>query len=43
MAMGQAAGTAAALCSEKHRAPRELEIRHLEKLLQKAGAVLRSQ
>jgi len=40
--MGQAAGTAAALCSENHRAPRELDIRQLEQRLQKAGAVLRS-
>jgi hypothetical protein len=43
MAMGQAAGTAAALSSANHRAPRELDIRQLEQLLQKAGAVLRSQ
>jgi FAD dependent oxidoreductase len=40
MAMGQAAGTAAAACSETHRAPRELDFCLLEQTLLKAGAIL---
>jgi hypothetical protein len=43
MAMGQAAGTAAALCSGLNRSPRELDFRLLEQTLLKAGAILSSQ
>jgi hypothetical protein len=42
MAMGQAAGTAAALCSKTCRSPRDLDSRQLEQSLQKTGAILRS-
>lgn len=41
MAMGQAAGTAAALCSASRRPPRELGFRLLEQALLKGGAILR--
>jgi hypothetical protein len=40
MAMGQAAGAAAALCSNSKRAPRELDFRDLEQSLLKSGAIL---
>ena len=43
MAMGHAAGTAAALCTRMKRAPRELDFRVLEQSLLGAGAILRSQ
>ncbi|HTV60208.1 MAG TPA: FAD-dependent oxidoreductase [Verrucomicrobiae bacterium] len=43
MAMGQAAGTAAALCAASRRAPRDLDFRLLEQALLKAGAILRLQ
>jgi len=40
MAMGQAAGTAAALCTAQKRSPRELEIAHLQHMLRENGAIL---
>jgi hypothetical protein len=40
MAMGQAAGTAAALCSRTNRAPRELDFRLLQQTLLNSGAIL---
>ena len=40
MAMGQAAGTAAALCSASNRSPRELDFPFLQKNLVAAGAIL---
>jgi hypothetical protein len=40
MAMGQAAGTAAALCVRLKRAPRELDFALLRDALLKAGAIL---
>jgi hypothetical protein len=43
MAMGQAAGTAAALCASSGRAPRDLDFRVLQQRLHKDGAVLHSQ
>jgi len=42
MAMGQAAGTAAALCSGMNRSPRQLDFRVLEQPLLKSGAILSS-
>jgi hypothetical protein len=42
MAMGQAAGTAAALCSRTQRAPRELDFQLLRQTLLKDGAILSS-
>jgi hypothetical protein len=40
MAMGQAAGTAAALAAARGLDPRELEVRNLQRLLLAAGALL---
>jgi FAD dependent oxidoreductase len=40
MAMGQAAGTAAALCVASNRMPRDLEVPKLQKMLQDQGAIL---
>jgi ribulose 1,5-bisphosphate synthetase/thiazole synthase len=40
MAMGQAAGTAAALCLSEDRSPRELNVRHLQQALRRSGAIL---
>lgn len=40
MAIGQAAGTAAALAIKKNKTPRELEIKELQKLLKDQGAIL---
>jgi hypothetical protein len=42
MAMGQAAGTAAALCSRTQRPPRELDFQLLQQTLRKDGAILSS-
>jgi hypothetical protein len=42
MAMGQAAGTAAALCSRTQRAPRELDFHLLRQTLLNDGAILSS-
>jgi hypothetical protein len=43
MAMGQAAGIAAAICWSSHRSPRDLDSHFLERSLLKAGAILRAQ
>ena len=40
MAMGQAAGTAAALCLSEDSSPRELNVRHLQQALRRSGAIL---
>ena len=40
MAMGQAAGTAAAMCSQNKTKPRELDINELQKKLAAQGAIL---
>lgn len=40
MAMGQAAGTAAAVCTTQKRSPRELEVSALQQQLRKNGAIL---
>ena len=40
MAMGQAAGTAAAMCSQNKTKPRELDISELQKKLVAQGAIL---
>lgn len=40
MAMGQATGTAAALCVAKRRSPRDLNIAELQQKLRSAGAIL---
>lgn len=40
MAMGQAAGTAAALCVSQVKLPRELNVNYLQQKLQEAGAIL---
>jgi FAD-dependent oxidoreductase family protein len=40
MAMGQAAGTAAAMCIAKKRSPRQLEVAALQQKLRDAGAIL---
>jgi hypothetical protein len=42
MAMGQAAGTAAALCAKTRRAPGDLDFRELKKHLLGTGAILRT-
>jgi hypothetical protein len=43
IAMGQAAGTAAALCSSSGRTPRELDFQLLQKMLLTSGAILSSE
>jgi hypothetical protein len=40
MAMGQAAGTAAALCAKEHEVPRALDVARLQQLLRRQGAIL---
>ncbi|MDF2726104.1 MAG: FAD-dependent oxidoreductase, partial [Paenibacillus sp.] len=40
MAIGQAAGTAAALCATGHVKPRELDVRQVQEALTRQGAVL---
>jgi hypothetical protein len=40
MAIGQAAGTAAALCANGHLLPRELDVRKVQEALTKQGAVI---
>jgi hypothetical protein len=40
MAMGQAAGTAAALCTARKRSPRDLDLRTLQQKLRTDGAIL---
>jgi ribulose 1,5-bisphosphate synthetase/thiazole synthase len=40
MAMGQAAGTAAALCLSQNSQPRDLNVEHLQDKLRDAGAIL---
>ncbi len=40
MAMGQAAGTAAALCLDTHKRPRDLDVKILQQTLRAEGAVL---
>jgi hypothetical protein len=40
MAIGQAAGTAAALCASGHLLPRELDVRKVQEALTKQGAVI---